>query len=288
MSYENITEGMSVYGPDNKLIGKVERREANGFRVGGRMVTSKSISRVDSKGIYLASGIDQLVDQRADASLRDEGTIRVPVREERLDVEKRMAETGEVTIEKTVTQEQVSVPVELRREEVHVEERDVTARLATDADMGTAFEERTIRVPVRGEEAVVDKEVYVTGEVVVSKNVTTERQEITDTVRREHIDVDEDYQRARSTFQQHYQERARTGGKAFANRPFEQAEETYRYGFERAYDDTNRTRDFDTVEPELRREYTTRSKASGRSVGEDEWQHLREEIREGYNRARNI
>ena len=45
--------------------------------------------------------------------------------EERLEVEKRPAELGAVEVRKTVETEQQTVPVELTREEVHVEQRDV-------------------------------------------------------------------------------------------------------------------------------------------------------------------
>ena len=55
-----------------------------------------------------------------------------------------------------------------------------------------AFEEGTIRIPLRGEEVVVRKEAVVTGEVVINKERTTERQEITDTVRTQHVEVDRD------------------------------------------------------------------------------------------------
>ena len=137
----------------------------------------------------------------AQTTIRDEGTVRVPVYEERLDVEKREVELGEVRLHKTVEEEEVSVPVELRREEVTVDRRDVDARPVEPGAADTAFQETTIRVPVRGEEAVVDKQAVVTGEVVVTKEQTTERQEITDTVRKERVDIDDAYQRFQPDFQ---------------------------------------------------------------------------------------
>ena len=124
------------------------------------------------------------------------GEIRVPVAEERLGVEKRQAELGEVQLRKTVEQEQVSVPVELQREEVHVAQHDVADRPVQAGDQ--VFQEGTIRVPVRGEEAVVSKQAVVTGEVVIEKERTTEREQITDTLRRERVEVDEHHERARA------------------------------------------------------------------------------------------
>ena len=65
--------------------------------------------------------------------------------------------------------------------------------------MADAFQGGTIRVPVRGEEAVVSKEAVVTGEVVIDKEQTTERQQVTDTVRRERVGVDENTREASAT-----------------------------------------------------------------------------------------
>ena len=75
-----------------------------------------------------------------------EGEVRVPVAEERLHVEKRQAELGEVQLRKTVEEEQQTVPVELEREEVRVERRDVGDRPVRPGDQ--VFEEGTVRVPV--------------------------------------------------------------------------------------------------------------------------------------------
>ena len=123
---------------------------------------------------------------------REEATI--PVAEEQLNVEKREAELGEVQLRKTVEEERQTVPVELEREEVQVEQRDVGDRPVQPGDQ--AFQEGTLRVPVRGEEAVVEKEAVVTGEVVVGKERTTERQEVGGTVRRERVEAEDTTQRA--------------------------------------------------------------------------------------------
>jgi len=223
-----------------------------------------------------------------------EGEIRVPVAEERLNVEKRAAELGEVEIRKTVQQEQVSVPVELMREEVQVQQRDVADRPAQAGD--NLFQEGTIRVPVRGEEAVVTKQAVVTGEVVIDKEQLVERQNVTDTVRRERVEVDKDYDQHRSNFQQHFTQRQ--GTTQGSNRTFEDAEPNYQYGYAAARGNQYSDRNFDDVEPDLRRDYETRyggsmsgTTGTGGTTGTSgsggsAWEHLREEIREGYNRAR--
>ena len=210
-----------------------------------------------------------------------EGEIRVPVAEERLNVEKRQAELGEVQLRKTVEQEQVSVPVELQREEVHVERRDVGDRPVQAGDQ--VFQEGTIRVPVRGEEAVVSKEAVVTGEVVVEKERTTERQQIADTVRRERVEVDENYNQYRSGFQQHFNQRQQQAGGQSGTRTWEEAEPNYQYGYMAARNDQYQGRQFEDVEPDLRSDYQRRFDSSDDPSG---WERLRAEVREGWSRAR--
>jgi len=252
----------------------------------------------------------------------DSGEVRVPVAEEQLRVGKREVELGEVEVRKTVTTEEQSVPVELRREEVHVEQVDTADRPATGQDL---FQEGTIRVPIRGEEAVVSKEAVVTGEVVIDKEMETERQNVSGTVRREHVEVDRDYDQHRDNFRQHYTGRqGQTAGTQYASRSWEEAEPNYQYGYATARSGQYGGRSFEESEAELRADYrrrfsgqdtmtggmsgstgtgasTTRTTGSTGSTGmsqtsgsrwssdqhfDDEWQHLREEIREGYNRVR--
>jgi uncharacterized protein (TIGR02271 family) len=111
----------------------------------------------------------------------------VPLAEERLQVEKRRAELGEVAVRKTVVEERQTVPVELEREEVRVEFVDTRDRLALQ-DAGL-FQEGVIRLPVHGEEAVVQKEAVITGEAVIAKERVAERRQIADTVRVERVAV---------------------------------------------------------------------------------------------------
>ncbi len=174
-----------------------------------------------------------------------------------MDVNKRQGQIGEVEVRKEVVSVKVDVPVELRREGAHVEQRDVKDRPVDPSDKGV-FDEGTTRVPIRGEGAVVDKQAYVTGEVVVDKEQTTERQTVSDTVRKERVNVDENYNRERAGFQEHY---ARGRGRSGQTR-FEESEPNYRMGFDAGHDERYRDRDFDAVEPYLRREYESRRGSS--------------------------
>jgi len=66
-------------------------------------------------------------------------------------------------------------------------------------------------------------------------------------------------------------------GTAADTRTFADAEPNYRRGYEAAYDERYAGRDFSDVEPDLRRSH---------AGGGETWEHLREEIREGFDRGR--
>jgi len=108
--------------------------------------------------------------------------------EEQLQVGKRQVESGRVRLRKVVRTEHQEVPVELRREEVTIER--VSASGA--AVPGDAFREEEIDVPVMREEAVVDKQARVTGEVHLNKTTETETQTVGGDVRSEDVEVDDD------------------------------------------------------------------------------------------------
>ncbi len=282
-TFEDIRTGMEVYSADEWLVGTVEGLPPTGLHVNGRPLSREVVARIAGNRVYLREAGDQV-------------ELEIPVAEERLNVEKRQAELGEVQLRKTVEQEQVSVPVELQREEVRVDQRDVADRPVQAGDQ--VFQEGTIRVPVRGEEAVVSKEAVVTGEVVIEKERTTAREQITDTVRRERVEVDENYNQYRSGFQQHFNQRQQQAGAQAGTRSWEEAEPNYQYGYMAARNNQYQGRQFEDVEGDLRSDYQQRfggqsgqtstggTSTSGTGGGSDRWERLREEVREGWTRAR--
>ena len=281
--FDKLKRGMHVYGPDNRSVGTIDRWDDDNVYIGGRSYKRSMFDRFDNDRLYFSNEGYRSYQSMGASAIGDVvggGEVRVPVREERLDVEKRQGEMGSVDIHKEVTREQVNVPVELRHEEVTVNRVDVQDRPVSAGDAPDTFKEGTIRVPVRGEEAVAHKEAVVTGEVVVDRDVVSERETISDTVRKEHVDVDENYQRAREGFRQHFEgRRGDLTGTTVDTRTFDDAEPNYRRGFAAAHDERYRGRRFEDVEPELRRQH--------HSTGDDNaWERLREEIREGFDRAR--
>ena len=55
-----------------------------------------------------------------------------------------------------------------------------------------AFQDRTIEVEQKGQEAVVSKQAQVTEEVVVNKDVQQRNQKVSDTVRRTEVEVEDE------------------------------------------------------------------------------------------------
>ena len=270
-----LKRGMRIFGADNREYGTIDRYDDDYVYVGQRRIPTSAFERAENDCLYLGERGRQYFETGERAAT--EGEIRVPIMEERLQVEKREVELGAVEVRKDVTSENVSVPVELSREEVHVERVDVNDRPVAAGDLAKgSFEEGTIRVPVRGEEAVANKEAVVTGEVVINRERTTERQTVTDTVRKERVDVNENYQRDRAALQEHFNTRRGTTGVASDARTFNDAEPHYRRGYEAAHDERYAGREFEDVEPELRQSHT----------GSDSWERLREDVRGGWDHAR--
>ncbi len=149
----------------------------------GREIPASAFEIRDRQPVLLTAEVER---PRAEVG---EAAETIPLAEERLLVRRRPVQRGAVEVERRVVEEQQTVPVELHREELWVEQRDVDDRPISAEEAERHFAEGTIRVPVRGEEAVVAKEAVVTGEVVVGKEQTVERQEITDTVRRTEAEI---------------------------------------------------------------------------------------------------
>ncbi|WP_409299921.1 YsnF/AvaK domain-containing protein [Peribacillus sp. SCS-155] len=121
------------------------------------------------------------------AHLDDERKLRL--REEQLEINKERVQAGEVVINKEVKEEQKTVNVPVEHEEVYVEHHSVRDTDALDA--GPIGEDETIRIPLTEEKINVNKRAVVTDEIVIGKQTVTETQQVSDTLRKEDIDVEE-------------------------------------------------------------------------------------------------
>lgn len=119
--------------------------------------------------------------------------VRVPLAEEELIAGKRQTESGTMGLHKGVVEEQKTVEVPTTREEVQVEHRPIAGGAVPADQIGQdVFQEKHIDVPVREEEVVTGKRAQAADEVVINKTPVTENQQVSDTVRRERLHVDDD------------------------------------------------------------------------------------------------
>lgn len=127
---------------------------------------------------------------RASTMDTDADTLRVPVREEELTTRTTARQAGEVRVDKDVVEEQRELDVPVSRDTVEV--RRVAADRPATGDEKAFIDEDTIRVPVTAEEVEVRKEPRVVEEIEITKRRESGTKRVSDTVRREHVDVEEE------------------------------------------------------------------------------------------------
>jgi len=131
------------------------------------------------------SGYDADVDTDRTAKSAEEGSITRS--EEELKVGKREAEAGRMRLRKWVETEPVQTEVELQRETVRADRQPINEPVS-----GGQIGEEDIEVSLKQEEAVVDKQVVGKERITLDKEVETTTETVTDEVRKERVEVDED------------------------------------------------------------------------------------------------
>ncbi|WP_375456131.1 YsnF/AvaK domain-containing protein [uncultured Methylobacterium sp.] len=129
------------------------------------------------------------------ASLQASGTAAgekgyIPVVEERINVGKRVAESGRVRVRSYVVETPVQEQVTLRDETVHVDRRAVD-RPVTAADEAL-FQSKTIEATETREQAVVSKDARVVEEIGIRKDAAQRTETVTDKVRRTEVEVEDE------------------------------------------------------------------------------------------------
>lgn len=198
----------------------------------------------------------------------------IPVVEEKLDVGKRSVNRGGVRVYSHVTNEPVEETVTLRDEKVKVNRRDAD-RPANEKDL-EAFREGTIELRETSEEPVVRKTARVVEEVVIGKEVSERTETVRDTVRRTDVKVekmdaaktddDADY---RADFDRRY---------ANKGKKYEQYAPAYQFGNTGASNEKYRGREWNEVEPEMRRDWEKQDQGT--------WEDFKDSVRHGWDKLR--
>jgi uncharacterized protein (TIGR02271 family) len=116
------------------------------------------------------------------------GSVTIPLYEENVAVGKREVDAGTVTIRKVVKTETVNQPVELRRETISIDRQPASGNAT--ADQSKAFSEQQYTIQLHNEEPVVEKRVVQTGQVVASKQATTQQTTVQREIRKEDVAID--------------------------------------------------------------------------------------------------
>ena len=201
---------------------------------------------------------------------------KLEVVEEELKVGKREVEGGTIRVHTRVTERPVQEQVNLREEHVTVERHPVD-RPADPADV-TAFQEATLELQERHEEAVVSKTAKVVEEVVVGKEASERTETVQDTVRRKDVEVEgvtatQGYDAYATRFRNSYDTNyASSGG------TWEEYSPAYRYGYDLANDTRYRDYDWDRLEAEARTDWETKNP--------DTWERFKANVREAWDEVR--
>jgi uncharacterized protein (TIGR02271 family) len=158
----------------------------------GSLTGASGTSRTDVAAGDDVTGSPDITRARTDAAGVSAGDEVIPIAEEELHVGKRQVGHGRVRIQSRVVERPVEEQVTLRDETVAVERRPVSGTTQAGTLGGDPFQERTIEVEERDEEAVVSKEARVVEEVVVRKDVEQRTETVSDTVRRTEVDVEDE------------------------------------------------------------------------------------------------
>ena len=118
---------------------------------------------------------------------REESGVTVQLREEELAARKQAVEAGRVSVRTEIVEEQRTVEVPVTREEVTMERRAVDRQISDEPISATS---EVLSVPLREEQVAVDKQAVVYEEVNLGKRAVQETERVSDTVRKEVVDVD--------------------------------------------------------------------------------------------------
>lgn len=113
----------------------------------------------------------------------------IQVAAEELQIGKRDVSHGRVRVRSYVVETPVTESVSLREENVNIERRPVDRAITGDEGL---FQDRTIELEERSEEAIVAKEARVREELVINKEVGERTETVSDTVRHTEVEIDDE------------------------------------------------------------------------------------------------
>jgi uncharacterized protein (TIGR02271 family) len=170
--------------PDGRLSESEEQQlyRHYGLDYGGGSNSGTERHRDDDVRDPDAVGRDTSGPTTDDAMTRSEEELRVGTTER---------EAGRARLKKYVVEDEVTQTVPVRREEVRVEREPITDANVGAATDGPEISEEEHEVVLHEEEPVAEKRTVPKERVRLDKDVQTEEREVSETLRKEEIDVDD-------------------------------------------------------------------------------------------------
>jgi uncharacterized protein (TIGR02271 family) len=134
----------------------------------------------DEPTVVMRAGEEHTLEERGDV-------VSLPVHEEELVPARRTIEAGTIGVHKDTVEERESANVALRHDEVRVERVPMDATYEGD----DAFRETVIEIPLMSQRLIVGKAARVVEEVRVYKRAVVGEEQVSDTVRKERVQVEE-------------------------------------------------------------------------------------------------
>jgi stress response protein YsnF len=149
------------------------------------------LASVSEKQIDKAESIMNRFESGTEAEGSGKGSAgSVPIVEEELSVGKSKAANGGVRVTSSTSEKPVEETVTLKEETVKAKRKGAD-RALDEAEAEGAFEEKTVEMMGTKEEAEVQKEARVVGEVELQKETKERQKTISDTVRKTEVEVEE-------------------------------------------------------------------------------------------------
>jgi uncharacterized protein (TIGR02271 family) len=173
--------------PDGQLS---QREEAELYRhYGLEYSESRSDTGLPEGGAATGTAGGDTVGRDVSGPTTDDAMTRS---EEELRVGTTERETGRVRLRKYVVEDEVTQTVPVKREKARLEREPITDANVDDAMSGPEISEEEHEVVLREEEPVVEKRAVPKERVRLDTEVETEQREVSDTVRREQVEADDD------------------------------------------------------------------------------------------------
>jgi uncharacterized protein (TIGR02271 family) len=210
--YPDIGSGKVVYTPEGEKLGKLVAADDYTLTVEKGLFFPKEftfsyddVDEVSGDKVIINTAKEDLGPWRSesfsgweDIERANREETRMPLHEEKLEVQKHTREAGQVRARKVVHTEwrQVSVPVS--KEEVIIE-RVPASEAGKMSDRKAEFSEEEVTIPIREEEIEVKKRSVLKEEVRLSKKTHTEHHNVGDEVRSEDVEIERESEHKHKT-----------------------------------------------------------------------------------------